>query len=298
MKKFIFSIIVFCLIPYIADFALSALVQRSSNREVESWYDLMHSQIDADLIVMGNSRAWVQISPTILDSILGVETYNLGMDGSCINRQIHKYHLFRKYNRKPKMIVQTLDAWSLGYKTGYEREQLYPYFWNWNMREEFFESEPFTFWEKYIPMYRFRSFMPLRRGPKTLIKGYQGMDRPWDGSVFEKVKSITFTPNDTTIKMFDDSLAKAKAEGITVVLVFTPQYIGATEKTTNQAYMHEYYNRFASKYDFPIVDYTYMDICYDTAYFYNAMHLNRKGAEIFSDSLANALKRLRGIGNK
>lgn len=298
MKKFIFSIIAFCLIPYIADFALSALVQRSSNREVESWYDLMHSQIDADLVVMGNSRAWVQISPTILDSILGVETYNLGMDGSCINRQIHKYHLFRKYNRKPKMIVQTLDAWSLGYKTGYEREQLYPYFWNWNMREEFFESEPFTFWEKYIPMYRFRSFMPLRRGPKTLIKGYQGMDRPWDGSVFEKVKSITFTPNDTTIKMFDDYLAKAKAEGITVVLVFTPQYIGATEKTTNQAYMHEYYNRFASKYDFPIVDYTYMNICYDTAYFYNAMHLNRKGAEIFSDSLANALKRLRGIGNK
>ena len=120
------------------------------------------------------------------------------------------------------------------------------------------------------------------------------MDRPWDGSVFEKVRSITFTPNDTTIKVFDDYLARAKAEGITVVLVFTPQYIGATEKTTNQAYMHEYYNRFARKYDFPIVDYTYMDISYDTAYFYNAMHLNRKGAEIFSDSLANALKRLRG----
>lgn len=298
MKKFIYSIIAFCLIPYIADFALSAIVQRSNNREVESWYDLMHSQIDADLVVMGNSRAWVQINPTILDSILGVETYNLGMDGSCINRQIHKYHLFRKYNRKPKIIVQTLDAWSLGYKTGYEREQLFPYFWNWNMREEFFESEPFTFLEKYIPMYRFRSFMPLRRGPRSLIKGYQGMDRPWDGSAFEKVKSITFTPNDTTIRMFDDYLAKAKAEGITVVLVFTPQYIGATEKTTNHSYMHECYNRFASKYDFPIMDYTYMDICYDTAYFYNAMHLNRKGAEIFSDSLANALKRLRGIGNK
>ncbi|MBR1503019.1 MAG: hypothetical protein IJ618_03935 [Prevotella sp.] len=298
MKKFILSVFAFCLIPYIADFALSAIIQRSSHRETESWYDLMHSQIDADVVIMGNSRAWIQISPIILDSILGVETYNLGMDGSCANRQIHKYHLFRKYNRKPRMIIQNIDAWSLGYNTGYEKEQLYPYFWNWDMRNEFFESEPFTFWEKYVPVYRFRSFMPLRRGPKCLTKGYQGMEKPWDGSVFDKVKRITFTPNDTTIKMFDKYLAEAKSEGITVVLVFTPQYIGATRKTTNQDYMHEWYKRLANRYDFPVMDYTYMDISYDTAYFYNAMHLNRRGAEIFSDSLANAIKRLDGTSKK
>ena len=35
-----------------------------------------------------------------------------------------------------------------------------------------------------------------------------------------------------------------------------------------------------------------MDICYDTTYFYNAMHLNKIGAEIFSDTLANDIKRL------
>lgn len=120
------------------------------------------------------------------------------------------------------------------------------------------------------------------------------MDRHWDGSEFEKIKEIKFAPNDTTAMMFDNYLAKAKAEGIKVVLIYTPQYIGATQKTSNQTFMHEWYQQIADKYDFPILDYTYMDICQDTTYFYNAMHLNRKGAEIFSDSLANDLKGIVG----
>ncbi len=261
---------------------------------IEPWYDLMHSQIDADILIMGNSRVWVHINPLVLDSILGVKTYNLGMNGSCVNRQIHKYNLFRRYNNKPKIILQGIDVWCMGNGTGYEKEQLYPYFWNWYLRREYLESEPFTIWEKYFPLYRYRTFLPLSNGPRCLVKGWQGMDRHWDGSEFEKIKEIKFAPNDTTAMMFDNYLAKAKAEGIKVVLIYTPQYIGATQKTSNQTFMHEWYQQIADKYDFPILDYTYMDICQDTTYFYNAMHLNRKGAEIFSDSLANDLKGIVG----
>ena len=54
--------------------------------------------------------------------------------------------------------------------------------------------------------------------------------------------------------------------------------------------------QYADKYEIPVLDYTYMNICYDTAYFFNAMHLNKTGAEIFSDTLANDIKRL-GIIN-
>lgn len=294
MKKFILSILAFCFPLFIADFFLSEKVKTANGHMLESWYDLMHSQIDADIVIMGNSRVWVHINPLVLDSILGSDSYNLGIDGSTVNRQIHKYNLFRRYNKKPKIIIQSIDAWCMGYGTGYEKEQLYPYFWNWYLRNEFFESEPFTAFEKYIPLYRYRSFLPLSSGPRCLVKGYQGMDRHWDGSKFEKIKDIKFAPNNITVKMFNDYLAKAKEEGIQVVLVYTPQYIGATKKTTNQAFMHEWYQQIANRYGFPILDYTYIDICKDTTFFYNAMHLNQKGAEIFSDSLANDLKKLLG----
>ena len=42
----------------------------------------------------------------------------------------------------------------------------------------------------------------------------------------------------------------------------------------------------------PILDYTHMSLCEDTSYFYNAMHLNKKGSDIFSDSLANDIKKM------
>ena len=56
--------------------------------------------------------------------------------------------------------------------------------------------------------------------------------------------------------------------------------------------MHSAYKKIADKYGIPILDYMTMSLCKDTTYFYNAMHLNKKGSEIFSDSLAHDLKRL------
>ena len=52
------------------------------------------------------------------------------------------------------------------------------------------------------------------------------------------------------------------------------------------------YRNMASICDAQILDYTHNPICYDTAYFYNAQHLNRKGAEKFSRILAHDLDSL------
>ena len=96
--------------------------------------------------------------------------------------------------------------------------------------------------------------------------------------------------------MFDEYLAKTKAENIKVVFVYAPLYAGAIRIFENIDEMHDVYQRIAEKYDIPIIDYMNMGISSDTAYFYNATHLNYRGAEIYSDSLANAIKRL-GILN-
>lgn len=287
----------------IADYFFSKMITNSSYFHINHWYDLMHGEIDADVVVMGNSRAWVQVDPTILDSILCTNTYNLGMDGSAINRQIRKYNIFRLYNRKPKLIIQNIDFNTLQYIVGYEREQFFPYFWDRGVREEFYSSEPISFWEKYVPLYRYYHSCSLgtlyciMNASRILTKGYQGQSLQWDGSAFRKVQSIRFAPNDTSLVMFDEYLSKAKTEGIEIVFMYAPQYIGATRKIENLKEMHDVYQKYADKYDIPILDYTYSDICYDTAYFYNAMHMNKDGAEIFSRILANDIKRLKVFDN-
>ena len=292
-------ILVFCMILLLLgitiDLSYSEVLIHSNDRRYEAWYDLMHGKIDADIIVNGSSRAWVHISPIILDSILQTNTYNLGIDGSSINRQIRKYRLFQQYNRKPKLIIQNIDCWALDEVVGYEREQFFPYFWNNYIRKEFYETEPISFTEKYIPLVRYHgkfsmsSFVPH---PKTLIRGYKGLDLVWNGKQYNEIESIVFSYNNLVAKSFDNFLQSVTKNGIKVVFVYTPQYIGATHKITNLNEMHAFYKKIADKYDIPILDYTNMWICNDTTYFYNAMHLNRNGAEIFSDSLANDIKRL------
>lgn len=299
MRKFLCNILIFGLlflgttIPI--DYVYSKLATRSHYVSIEAWYDLMNGKIDADVVAVGSSRSWVHINPVILDSVLHVNTYNLGMDGSPVNRQVHKYHLFRKYNRKPKLIIQNIDVWSLNYRIGYQEEQFLPYFWNQSMRNEFFPTEPFSFWEKYIPLYRYLHYSPdifLNKGPLNLTKGYEGKEYPWDGSSYMNVESIPFIVSDTSAVLFDEFLSQAKSEKIKVVFVYAPLYIGATHKISNLEGMRAKYQEFADKYDIPVLDYTYMDICYDTNYFYNAMHLNKLGSEIFSDSLANDILKL------
>ncbi len=278
------------------DIAYSKIASNSNNFEIEAWREIMKGNVNADVIINGNSRACFQYDPTIIDSILGVNSYNIGMDGGPANRHVRKYHLYRRYNRKPKLISQNIDCMTFYHKVGYSREQFFPYFWNFHMRREFYSSEPFSFWEKNIPMYRYLNYDPklfLSNSPRKMTKGYQSQTAKWDGKEFLKIDSIDFVYNEITYQMFKEYISNVRDEGIKVLFVYAPIYIGVTQKMTNLNEMYSFYQKIAKQYDIPILDYTYMDICRDTSYFYNATHLNKLGAEIFSDSLACDIKRLK-----
>jgi hypothetical protein len=47
------------------------------------------------------------------------------------------------------------------------------------------------------------------------------------------------------------------------------------------------YDSIACEFHIPILDYSDIPMCYDTAYFYNATHLNKTGAELFTTKLAH-----------
>lgn len=299
MKKYLYKVLLFSVILFsvltIVDYCYSALIRRSNYRPVESWEGIVEGNIQADIVALGSSRVWVQIDPQIIDSILCVNSYNLGMDGSFINRQVQKYEIYKNRNAKPKLIIQNIDAWSLGYSTGYEREQFYPYFWDRDFRKQFFRTEPFNVLEKGIPFYRYHGLDPkmfIHSHPKTLHKGYQGQIGEWNGEAYMQQDFIKFTVSDTTLCMFDSFLSQTKKDGIQVVFVYAPLYSGATRKIINLDEMHQTYKDIADKYGIPILDYSDLWICNDTTYFYNAMHLNKSGAEIYTDSLANDIKRL------
>ena len=47
----------------------------------------------------------------------------------------------------------------------------------------------------------------------------------------------------------------------------------------------ELFKKFSKKYDIPFYDYSTDTLCFHKKYFYNALHLNKTGAEIFTNKL-------------
>ena len=282
------------------DYAISYKLQHSADRRYIGWNKITNEQLDADLVVKGSSRAWVQYSPTILDNILQINTFNMGIDGSGLNRQVIRYEVFDHYQaKKPKYIVLNVDYFAANeWSYGYEREQFFPYMWDSYMRKEINKVEPMSWGERYIPVYRYVTYKGLynvaheKPWDAKTYKGYMGHDRTWNAAAYEELTTFHFNADERVMTMFEQFLEGRMKEGIKVIFCYAPIYIGFTNKVENLEEFFACYRGYAEKYDIPILDYTYHELSMDTAYFYNASHLNRMGAELFSTQLAQDLDSL------
>jgi len=303
MKKFLVILVIFGTgllgLAFVADFVITKRLQKSTTRMLVVWNDIYSGNLQHDVLIMGNSRAWTQYSPQILDSILGVNSYNIGIDGSHFNRQILRYDTYRRFNTTPKAIIQNIDFATLGITTGLEREQFFPYFFDDSLKTESSKYENFNILEKYVPAYRYIGYSSMIQegiklvGDKADIKkGYFGIDKPWDGTIFHEVTEFEHGQDSLILSLFDQYLSKANSENIRVIFVYAPMYIGATKKLKNEEGMFIMFDSIAQKYNIPVLNYNYDPISYDSLNFYNATHLNRKNAELFSAKLAHDIDSL------
>lgn len=300
MKRFIKNIILFgvALLGFliVCDAVTTYAFHQKMTRKFVVWNDILHTDIDADVLIMGNSRAWCQYSPIIIDSILGTNSYNIGLDGSCFDRQIARYDIYRHYQkRKPKCIVQNVEYSTLGKTIGYEREQFMPYLIYPHFRNRMRDVEPFTFGELYIPMYRYyvnNFYEDYNKYDDQLIKGYHSDDKIWDGTKLNETQPYRVTVDSTTLNTFVRYIETTQDEGIRMVMVIAPLYKEVKDKVLNIDEVHQIYYDLAEKYHMPLLDYSDSYLSQDTMYFYNATHLNRKGSELFSIQLAHDLDSL------
>lgn len=307
MKKFLYKILLFTfliiLCAYGLDLFLSWRLRTNENRVYAAWNQLYNSDIDYDLVINGSSRAWTQYSPLILDSILGINSFNLGIDGSAINRQIIKYRKYRDLHGTPLYLIQNIDLGTMAYTYGYEREQFFPYFfYDKDLILAYDQYENFSFMEKYCPCYRYigykEVFLEALFHDNTghyfeyLTKGYLGRWDKWNGSQLAKLDKVECACDTNAIKIFENFLSEVTLERTKVIFVYAPVYHEVRAKMINEQQMFDMYDSIAKKFDIQILDYNDIPMCYDTTYFYNGTHLNKVGAEIFTTKLAHDIDSL------
>lgn len=288
-------------IAYGLDWLITKNLRHSDARMFHTYNAILNDSLQCDALIMGSSRGQVQYSPRIIDSLTGLNSYNISVDGRCIDAEVTMYNFYRRHHPKPRLIIQNIDWNTLQMSNGYEREQYLPYLHMDKMLyREIKEREDFTWADHHLPLLRYAEYhntikeglrVPAKMArPKNIDHGYIAVDDTWDSRSFDQIDTIRFSRNPEAVDLFNHYLHSCKQEGIEVVMVYAPFYIGATQKMGSDAdSMFAFYQRIADRYGYPVLNYTYDSISYDTLNFYNASHLNRQGAELFSKKLAHDL---------
>ncbi|WP_394773892.1 hypothetical protein [Flavobacterium sp.] len=312
MKKFIINLTLFVFslsgLIYSLDLYISYNLKKSNSfavGEYSTWNDVLEGKVNSDIVIYGSSRAWQHINPIMITNEFNLSTYNLGINGHNFWLQHLRHSLLLQNNIQPKLIIHALDMTTLvKRKDLHNLEQFLPYMlWNNEINKAIRSYNGFDLVDYTIPLTRYSKVsggikeslkMTKVSADKTWrIKGYRGEDIQWNSDfdkAKKKMKNYEIKLDNPSIVLFDEYLRECKSKNIYVILVYTPEYIEGQKFYKNKDKIISLYKSFGKKYNIPFYDYSNDEISYNKKNFYNAMHLNKLGSELFTQKLIDTLK--------
>lgn len=313
MKSFIKQVLIFFLplifLSVVLDYLISNQLKKSNThafREYPVWNDIYSGKINADLLIMGSSRAWRHIDPNVLEDSLGLSSYNLGMDGQHLPMQLWRYETFLKKNPIPKVIVYSLDFFMLTPSNElFNKDQFLPYMlFDFNAEEHLKNYIGFDYFDYRVPLIRYcgankalfhtaRISLLPKSNQKGRVKGFYAEDKKWNQD-FEKVKAqmtgYNATIDSAILKQFDLYIKNCKQKKIQIILVYSPEYFEGQNFVSNRKEVINAFEELAKQNEIKLLNYSSDTISFKKSLFYNTTHLNKTGAELFSKKLASDLK--------
>ena len=316
MKKFICRFGILIAIVFVLstafDYMITTGLRKTDIRKYSTWNDIYKGGLNSDLLVIGASNAWSGFNTYIFDTVLNLNSFNLGIDGHNIDFQIIRYDTYRRFNTKPKIVlINTLFGGTLGVTADrqYDREQFFPYIQDKELISQVANAQDITWIDRHLPLVRYFGYREdIENGIMAFFgetvfldggtyKGYRGNEYGWDGTSLLRDTVYRISIEKEPIMMLDSFSKRLKEDGIEVVYVKSPVYFPLRSKFENIKQTDSIFSYIATKYNIPILDYYYSKISMDSMYFYNPGHLNKKGSELFTLELCKDLDSL-GIIHK
>lgn len=314
MKKFILRLSFFVLpivvLAFPLDLLLGYYLKKSSQfpGEIEVWNDIYNSRAYCDIAVYGSSRAWVHMDSQVLSDSLNESVYNFGIDGHNFWLQYLRHKEFFKHNTHPNTIIISVDEFSLAKRKDlYQPNQFLPFMlWNNNIKNftsTYLGYKDIDYW---MPLVRyfgkldalivaFKTAFGNGGSEKYRTKGYKGIDLVWNqdlGKAKAKMQSLKVDLDVSTIKLFETFINEVKQAGIKLIFVYTPVYSEGQSFISNRNEILAVFDNFSKKYNVIFMDFSTDEICWNKSLFYNSLHLNKTGSELFSKKLASRIKKL------
>lgn len=308
MNRFLKNILLFLIpiigISFLLDNFLSNKLRQCTTLvkgEYAVWNDIFDGKINSDIIIIGSSRAWVHFNPTKITQKTGVSSYNIGIDGHPFLLQDLRYNILRKYNKKPKLIIVSVESNSLFKKSDlYNHHQFLPYLKSnkEDLKEGLLQFNGFDSYDFELPLVRFYGNFYIFKEllfagkPTNRVKGFESHKRKWNNNLLEakkKFNTLKVKVDDITTQKFKKFIKENIKEEINVVLVYSPEYIDGQQFISNRDSIVNLYKKISFNNKIPFIDFSNDSISYKKEYFYNATHLNKKGANLFTNQLIDTL---------
>lgn len=313
MKKFVLKSLLFfgslLIIISVADLWISRTLATSESYamgDAKIWHDILEGQISDDILIYGSSRAWRHFDPVFIEGQTGLSAYNFGVDGHTFDIQYLRHQLNLKYNKKPKIIVYSVDVNTLNMSKGlYNDEQFLPFF-NTDTLFNYYTKKykNYSFIDYNLPLMRYsgrekalKYFVKETIGwpqEKMRTKGFGMHQGGWNTdfkNASKRRKKYHRTINTHVLARFDSFLTEARSHNIAVILMYAPEHVLGQSFIANREDIINVFDSLARKNNIPFYDYSAHAMNSTKAYFYNSLHLNAKGVAEFNKLYIEDLKR-------
>jgi hypothetical protein len=267
---------------------------------------LMRGEINTQIVINGSSRALSGFDPRVIQGITGLTAYNIGRNGSQTDMQLAVLKAYLEHNRKPEIVIQSLDSFSFeATREVYNPAQYVPYLRDREIWTPLRQISPEVWKSRYVPLYGYvvddmsMSWvlgLGALAGWSTREDYFLGFNpRPLKWT--EEFKSFkAANPNGVNWPIdpegrqsLEELVRVCQTDGIQLIFVYPPEYSEMQRLTRNRGEVFEDFRELSAKYQVPLWDYSDWRYAAETKYFQNSQHLNDEGAEVFSADLSNRL---------
>jgi len=300
MKKFLLRILFFLIMMVLVS-SIPCIVfeKKALNTTDKTPYKRINEicnmqNVNADLIVLGNSRARESYNDSLMTRLIGMRCLNLGNGGYSFDYVYHiMYNNYLKQNQPPKYIIVDISPWgTFSHTNPVYTIQMLPYITRPGF--EFFQ-ELCPRWSKANYILFVKYFGKLGKVCKELDYLTQPTAQKSKPNNLEWPKDCVGEPHrveqecdEQIINLFVRFLDECKEQNISVILVCSPMHV---EDGLCYFDMDVFWNiiKWCNRgTKFPLVSYQdFFDS--DTAFFTDPIHLNQYGKQVFTTKLMHDL---------
>lgn len=298
MKKYLINIAIFFAIVAVLDFSMGkAFYYLQSNKAKGGTESEFHicNDLNEDILVMGSSRAAHHYVPQIFADSLGMSCYNGGQDGNGIVMQYGRWKMISKHHL-PKLIIYDIEP-SFDLKVDDNTryiDRLKPFADDRDVKgfvASVFPMERFKLLSRmYRYNYKFLEIISDCIQSTDVNNGYKPNYAQIRNEVIGQERDSTATAlselDPIKLECLQELITEAQSKGVQVVLVSSPYWRGYNDIDMAQV------KAFAEKNGILFIDYADSELRDNPDLFADSMHLNDKGARVFSRDLCEMLKRL------